>query len=77
MLAPETITALAAGAVGIVVAIIAVLALDRLWPPLLRPRPSGRLIEIHKVIRPPKTRPHIFWYNKSRSRKCRLTRNKD
>ena len=36
MLAPETITTLVAGAVGIVVAIIAVLALDRLWPPLLR-----------------------------------------
>jgi hypothetical protein len=36
MLAPETITALVAGAVGIALAIIAVLALDRLWPPLLR-----------------------------------------
>src|SRR5262249_20044398 len=36
MLAPETITALVVGAVGIVLAIIAVLALDRLWPPLLR-----------------------------------------
>jgi hypothetical protein len=36
MLAPETITALIAVAVGIVLAIIAILALDRLWPPLLR-----------------------------------------
>src|SRR5438309_9513129 len=36
MLAPETITALFVGAVGIVLAIIAVLALDLLWPPLLR-----------------------------------------
>src|SRR5437660_12210680 len=36
MLAPETITALVAGAVGILVAIIAVLALDRLWPPVLQ-----------------------------------------
>src|SRR5205085_7579162 len=36
MLAPETITALVAGAVGIVMAIIAVLALDRLWPPVLQ-----------------------------------------
>lgn len=36
MFAPETITALVAGAVGIVVAIIAVLALDRLWPPVLQ-----------------------------------------
>src|SRR5258707_9963706 len=36
MLAPETITVLVAGAVGIVLAIVAVLALDRLWPPLLR-----------------------------------------
>jgi hypothetical protein len=36
MLAPETITPLVAGAVGIVVAIIAVLALDRLWPPMLQ-----------------------------------------
>ena len=36
MLAPETITALIAGAVGIVLAILAVLALDRFWPPLLR-----------------------------------------
>lgn len=36
MLAPETITALVASAVGIVLAIIAVLTLDRLWPPLLR-----------------------------------------
>jgi hypothetical protein len=35
MIAPETITTLAAGAVGIVVAIVAVHALDRLWPPLL------------------------------------------
>lgn len=36
MLAPEIITALVVGAVSIVLAIIAVLALDRLWPPLLR-----------------------------------------
>ena len=36
MLAPETITALIAFAVGIVLAITAILALDRLWPPLLR-----------------------------------------
>ena len=36
MLPPETITALIAVAVGIVLAIIAILALDRLWPPLLR-----------------------------------------
>lgn len=36
LLAPETVTALIAGAVGIVVAIVAILALDRLWPPLLR-----------------------------------------
>ena len=36
MLTPETITLLVVGAVGIVLAIIAVLALDRLWPPLLR-----------------------------------------
>jgi hypothetical protein len=36
MLAPETITILIAGAVGIVVAFIAILALDRLWPPLLQ-----------------------------------------
>lgn len=36
MLAPETVTALVAGAIGVVVAIIAVLALDQLWPPLLR-----------------------------------------
>jgi len=36
MFAPETITALVAGALGIVLAIIAVLALDRLWPPFLR-----------------------------------------
>jgi hypothetical protein len=36
MSAPETITALIAVAVGIVLAIIAILALDRLWPPLLR-----------------------------------------
>lgn len=36
MLAPETIAALIAGAVAIVLAIIAVLALDRFWPPLLR-----------------------------------------
>jgi polyketide cyclase/dehydrase/lipid transport protein len=36
MLAPETITALIAVAVSIVLAIIAILALDRLWPPLLR-----------------------------------------
>jgi Polyketide cyclase / dehydrase and lipid transport len=35
MLAPETITALVAGVVGIVLATIAILALDRLWPPLL------------------------------------------
>ena len=36
MFAPETITALVAGTVGIVLAIIVVLALDLLWPPLLR-----------------------------------------
>jgi hypothetical protein len=36
MLAPETITGLIAGVVGIVLAITAILALDRLWPPLLR-----------------------------------------
>jgi biopolymer transport protein ExbB/TolQ len=36
MLAPETITALIAGAVGIVLAIMAVVALDRLRPPQLR-----------------------------------------
>jgi hypothetical protein len=36
MLAPETITALVASAVVILLAIIAVFALDRLWPPLLR-----------------------------------------
>jgi hypothetical protein len=36
MFGPETITALVAGAVGIVLAIIVVLALDLLWPPLLR-----------------------------------------
>jgi hypothetical protein len=36
MLAPETITALVAVAVGIALAIVAVLALDRFWPPLLR-----------------------------------------
>ena len=36
MLTPETITALVAGAVGIVAAVIAVLALDRLWPPALQ-----------------------------------------
>jgi hypothetical protein len=36
MLAPETITALVASAGGIIVAIIAVLALDRLWPPALQ-----------------------------------------
>ena len=36
MLAPDTITAFVAGAVGIFVAIFAVLGLDRLWPPLLR-----------------------------------------
>jgi len=36
MFAPETITLLVAGAVSIVLATIAILALDRLWPPLLR-----------------------------------------
>jgi hypothetical protein len=36
MLTPETITALVAVAGGIVLAITAILALDRLWPPLLR-----------------------------------------
>ena len=36
MLAPDTITALIAGAVGIVLAIMVVLALDRFWSPLLR-----------------------------------------
>ncbi len=36
MLAPETITALVAGVVGVVVALIAVLVLDRLWPPMLQ-----------------------------------------
>jgi hypothetical protein len=36
MFAPETITFLVAGAVSIVLATIAILALDRLWPPLLR-----------------------------------------
>jgi hypothetical protein len=36
MVASETITALMAVAVGIVLAITAILALDRLWPPLLR-----------------------------------------
>jgi hypothetical protein len=36
MLAPETITALIAGVVCIVLAMIAIIALDRLWPPLLR-----------------------------------------
>jgi hypothetical protein len=36
MLAPETITALVAGAVGIVLAVVVILALDRLWPRLLR-----------------------------------------
>ena len=36
MLAPEAITALIAGAVGVVLAIVGILALDRLWPPLLR-----------------------------------------
>src|SRR5947209_1080614 len=36
MLAPETITALVAGAIGIVLTIIAVLAVDRLWPPVLQ-----------------------------------------
>jgi uncharacterized membrane protein len=36
MFAPETITALVAGAVGIVLAIVVILALDRPWPPLLR-----------------------------------------
>jgi hypothetical protein len=36
MLAPETITSLTAGAMGIVVAIVTVVALDRFWPPLLR-----------------------------------------
>jgi hypothetical protein len=36
MLAVETITVLVAGALGIVLATIAILALDRLWPPLLR-----------------------------------------
>jgi hypothetical protein len=36
MLAAETITALVASAAGIGLAAIAVLALDRLWPPLLR-----------------------------------------
>ena len=36
MLAPETMTALAAGAAGIVLVIIAVIALDLLAPPLLR-----------------------------------------
>ena len=36
MFAPETITALVAGTVGIVLAIIVVLALDLLWPPLLQ-----------------------------------------
>jgi hypothetical protein len=36
MLPPDTITALIALAVGIVLAITAILALDRLWPPLLR-----------------------------------------
>ena len=36
MFAPETITFLVAGAVGIVLATIVILVLDRLWPPLLR-----------------------------------------
>jgi hypothetical protein len=36
MLTPDTITALVASAVGILLAIIAVVTLDRLWPPLLR-----------------------------------------
>ena len=36
MFAPETITILVAVTVGIVLAIMAVLALDRVWPPLLR-----------------------------------------
>jgi hypothetical protein len=36
MLAPDTITALVASAVGVVLAIGIVLVLDRLWPPLLR-----------------------------------------
>jgi hypothetical protein len=36
MLAPETITVVVAGAVGLILPIIAMLALDRLWPPLLR-----------------------------------------
>ena len=36
MFAPETITALVAGAVGFVLAVIAILALDRFSPPLLR-----------------------------------------
>jgi hypothetical protein len=36
MLAPQTIAVLIAGAVGMVVMVIAVLAIDRLWPPLLR-----------------------------------------
>ena len=36
MLSPATITVFIAAVVGIVLAILAVLALDRLWPPLLR-----------------------------------------
>jgi uncharacterized membrane protein len=36
MLVPDTITALVASAVGIVLAIIVVLAFDLLWPPLLQ-----------------------------------------
>jgi hypothetical protein len=36
MLSPGTIIALLAGAIGVALVIIAVLALDRLWPPMLR-----------------------------------------
>jgi hypothetical protein len=36
MLAPETVTALVACAVGIVLAIIAILAVDRIWPAVLQ-----------------------------------------
>jgi hypothetical protein len=36
MLTPDTITALVASAVGIVLAVIATVTLDWLWPPLLR-----------------------------------------
>lgn len=36
MLTPDTIIAVVGSAVGIVLAVILIVVLDRLWPPLLR-----------------------------------------